>query len=164
MALKVIEDILRREGGYVDHPQDRGGPTNQGITLKTLRLYLGPNATLADLQALTREDAIKIYEKLYVFPFQWIEDERLFELLVDTGVNHGVPTAIRCLQRAIGVEPDGIIGAITKSTTESKLEWGYDLYSWIIKERVRIYGNLIRTDPGQKVFAAGWLRRLAEFC
>ena len=29
---QMIDDVIRREGGYVDHPRDRGGPTNFGIT------------------------------------------------------------------------------------------------------------------------------------
>lgn len=30
----LIEEVIAREGGYSDHPADRGGPTNMGITLK----------------------------------------------------------------------------------------------------------------------------------
>jgi lysozyme family protein len=29
-----LKSILRREGGFVDHPADRGGATNFGITVR----------------------------------------------------------------------------------------------------------------------------------
>ncbi|MGL5838096.1 MAG: glycosyl hydrolase 108 family protein, partial [Sphingorhabdus sp.] len=28
----LIDEVIEREGGYVHHPADRGGPTNWGIT------------------------------------------------------------------------------------------------------------------------------------
>lgn len=34
---EIFAAILSREGGYVDHPDDRGGPTHWGITLTTAR-------------------------------------------------------------------------------------------------------------------------------
>ena len=32
---EIIDEIIQREAGYVNHPADRGGPTNWGITAKT---------------------------------------------------------------------------------------------------------------------------------
>ena len=62
----MIDDILRREGGYVNHRADRGGPTNYGVTLGTLRRWRGdPTLTAADVKALTREEAREIYRADY---------------------------------------------------------------------------------------------------
>lgn len=38
---EMIDAIIRREGGYVNHPADRGGPTRYGITMATLSEELG---------------------------------------------------------------------------------------------------------------------------
>lgn len=54
---KMIDDIIRREGEYVDHPNDRGGPTKYGITQKTLSQYLGYAAVKSDVQNLDIEVA-----------------------------------------------------------------------------------------------------------
>ena len=62
---QILDDILRREGGYVNHPADRGGPTNFGITAQTLGSWrkLGRPATAAEVQALTEPEARAIYRQ-----------------------------------------------------------------------------------------------------
>ena len=65
----IIETILQREGGYVDHPADKGGPTNFGITQATLANYREHAVTATDVHSLTRTEAAAIYEAIYVRPF-----------------------------------------------------------------------------------------------
>ena len=57
----LIDPLLDREGGYVNHPSDRGGPTAYGITQAVARAngYYGP------MRALPREEAVAIYRRLY---------------------------------------------------------------------------------------------------
>ena len=38
----VIGDVLKHEGGYVDHLSDPGGATNKGVTIATFRRYVIP--------------------------------------------------------------------------------------------------------------------------
>ena len=54
---EMIDDILRREGGYVNHPADRGGPTNYGITQKTLSRYIGRAALTSEVKNLSEDVA-----------------------------------------------------------------------------------------------------------
>lgn len=56
----VINSVLKNEGGYVDHPNDTGGPTHWGITEKTARSY-GYTGKMVDF---TKEDAYLILEKI----------------------------------------------------------------------------------------------------
>ena len=48
----ITAEIIRREGGYVNDPDDPGGATNHGVTIHTLR-HLRGSATVADMKALT---------------------------------------------------------------------------------------------------------------
>ena len=60
---QMIDDVIRREGGYVDHPQDRGGPTNFGITQSTLSRHLGRPASADEVRRLERSLAAQIYRR-----------------------------------------------------------------------------------------------------
>jgi lysozyme family protein len=62
-ARQIIDDIIRREGGAVDHPSDRGGQTKYGITKATLSEYRGRQVSGVELFALTEQEAREIYQK-----------------------------------------------------------------------------------------------------
>ena len=61
MATSTYDDALRRllvhEGGYSNHPSDPGGPTNFGITIADYRRYVKPDATAADVRAMSVDEA-----------------------------------------------------------------------------------------------------------
>lgn len=157
----LLEAILRREGGYVDHPADKGGPTNFGITQAVLGQYRGRPASVLDVKTLSRDEAKEIYRKLYVAPFDFVGDPALNHLLVDSGVNHGVKRAIQWLQAAVGVTPDGVVGPLTRDAL--RRQTAADVYRRVLRRRIIFYGQIIKNNPSQAVFAEGWARRVAEF-
>ena len=67
---QIAEEIVGREGGFVNDPDDPGGATNHGVTIGTLRrLGIDVNRDtridVADVKALTRKQAVEIYLKHY---------------------------------------------------------------------------------------------------
>ena len=114
---EIIAGIIKREGGYVDHPADRGGPTKYGVTLATLQDHRAAPVTAADVEALTESEAASIYRERYLLEpgFDRIQDDRLRALVLDCSVLHGQATATKLLQRAIGLKDDGVFGAKTEA-------------------------------------------------
>lgn len=160
----IIDRIIEREGGYVDHAADRGGCTHYGITLATLRQYRGdPSTDCEDVAALTEDEAREIYLERYVDGpgFSHIKDAALLELMVDSGVNHGPERAVRWIQEAAGTTVDGDYGPLTTHAVNQADP--VRLYREVLAARARFYGRLVTRDPSQAVFAAGWADRLAEF-
>src|SRR6185369_618430 len=123
---ELIDELIEREGGYVSHPADKGGPTRFGITEAVARAH-GYQGAMAELP---REEAAAIYRRLY-----WLRPrfdqvaERASKLaaeLFDTGANMGPAVAATFLQRALTAlnrggkdlpdqTPDGRIGPATLS-------------------------------------------------
>ena len=62
----IIDGIIKREGGYVNNPADRGGPTKFGITLKTLKAWRGSPVTAWGVEGLGEDEAREIYESEYL--------------------------------------------------------------------------------------------------
>jgi lysozyme family protein len=159
---KAIDDILVREAGFVDHPADRGGPTNLGITMKTLSTFRRRRVDLEDIRTLGPTEARAIYRSdLYLGRFALVGNDALFELLGDMAVHHGTDAAARYLQRAVGVKEDGMIGPVTRAALE-RADVGA-VYRKVVASRARLFGKILRKDPKQSVFALGWMNRLAEF-
>jgi lysozyme family protein len=121
---RLIDGLIEREGGYVNHPADRGGPTNFGITVSVARAhgYAGP------MRDMPRSEAEAIYRRLYwlrpnLGPFAHLSPA-IAEELFDTGVNMGPAVAVTFLQRVLNALNrggsdypdlllDGRIGAVT---------------------------------------------------
>jgi lysozyme family protein len=161
----IIDKIIAREGGYVDHTDDHGGPTKYGITIGTLRAYRhDPSVSALDVSRLTEDEAREIYFHSYCAPFSWVPSQSTVDLLVDGAVQHGVTGSIKILQRAIGTPDDGIVGIATQAKTLAAIANGDDLWRAVFGQRLKVYAGIIRHDASQRVFAAGWLNRLAGLC
>ena len=170
----LIEALIDREGGYVDQPADKGGPTCFGITQEVARAngYAGP------MRLFPREEASSIYLRLY-----WLRPKfdsiahRSAEVaaeLFDTGVNMGPAVAVTFLQRALtalnrngtdypDLVPDGRIGAQTLAALDRFLA----IRGRIAGETVLLralealqgerYLRLAERRPANEAFLYGWL-------
>ena len=112
VALKLM---FGSEGGYSNSKTDSGGPTKFGITHKTLAAHRGlASVTAAQVKALTLQEATEIYERSY-----WSQSGGdllpvgLDYAAFDFGVNSHPTTAVKKLQKVLGIRQDGHAGEIT---------------------------------------------------
>ena len=111
---KITAEIVRREGGFANDPDDPGGATKYGVTIHTLRALRG-SATVADVKALTEAEAVAIFKG------QYFERPKINQLpaplqasVYDMQVNAGA-NAIKILQRlaaefGVKLAVDGVLG------------------------------------------------------
>lgn len=157
-APDLIDEILTREGGYVDHPADRGDATKYGITRATLSRWRGHHVTASAVQALTVEEARDILTTWYVEqPGFTALPEPLRAQVVDFGVTAGQAQAVKTLQRLVGTTPDGMLGPKTLAAVEAHDAFTLAKRYW--QERIRFYAHLASLRPSQFVFLDGWLNR-----
>lgn len=161
---RIITAVIEREGGYVDNPADRGGPTNHGITRKTLSASRGHEATAEDVAALTEDEARRIYRTEFVLRpgFHRIEDPDLRAQVIDAGVLHGTGWAARRLQEVAGVTADGLIGPITLKAVNfaGKVD---GLARRFTARRLKKIARIVRHDSTQLPFLVGWTDRATSF-
>ena len=162
MILNAISSVLLEEGGWVNNPDDRGGPTNRGVTLTQYSVYLGRPATVAELQAMSVETATDLYSKSYVYSpgFVLIENEPVLIHIVDCGVNHGPVRPTIWMQAAFSLAQDGHFGPVSAAAINAAPQKAYRA---LCAARARFYGQIVRHDPTQSQFDAGWMDRLAHF-
>ena len=157
----MIMFVLDREGSqYTNLPADKGGPTKYGITQATLSRFMDHQVDINVVKGLRKIDAAAIYRKVYLSPFDFIEDPDLKFLLFDSAVQHGVTKAIVWLQKAAEVNPDGHIGPITKRAIEARRD--HILFKRIYSLRMSYYGMIVKNNPSQSVFINGWMNRLGD--
>lgn len=172
---KAIVFILKHEGGYVDHPNDPGGATNYGISLRFIKDYptLGDmdgdgDVDVEDILNLSVEQAKKIYKQLWWDKYNYgdITDQTIATKVFDASVNMGAHRAHKLLQAALNkafglkLTEDGIIGPATRRVinscsddTEQVLLNAYCDELWGFYQRIMV------RNPKLKVFERGWKNR-----
>ena len=167
---QMIDAILGREGEFVDHPTDRGGPTKFGVTLKTLASWLDKQVDANDVRALRREVAKEIFRSRYYVEPKINQLPCLIQPLVfDMSINHGPGTAVRLLQEVLdsngySCSIDGGIGEETLECAQAaESDLGNKLVNELVDRRIDLYEDIVRQDPSQAVFLEGWLQRARKF-
>ncbi len=177
----IARAIVRREGGFVNDPDDPGGATNWGVTIHTMqRLGLDLNrdgrVSETDVRLLTQDQAVSIFVDAY---FRKPGIDRLpvalqasvFDMQVNAGAN-----AVKILQRLLTsmgfpCSDDGIIGPLTQRAAQMAFEASpttlADAYGIA---RRNYYYALADARPASRKYArrrdggkGGWITRAEEF-
>ncbi len=178
---EIAEQIVAREGGFVNDPDDPGGATNFGVTIHTMRrlgldLTGDGQVTEADVRRLTRQQATDIFVRHY-YSAPRIDtlpeglQPQVFDMYVNSGAN-----AVKILQRLLAdmgfpCDADGAIGPQTVRAAQMAAEAAPahlpDAYAIA---RRNWYYALADSRPASRKFArsrnggkGGWITRAEEF-
>lgn len=160
---KLIPIIKKWEGGYVNHPLDKGGCTNSGITIGTYRYYFGKSKTCTDLKNMKEDEWNYIFKTGYwdKWKADEIKTQAIANIVVDWVWASGV-YGIKFVQRILGVVDDGKVGPKTIAALN-----GYknqkELFGKIWSRRKKHFDDIVKNNPSQKVFLKGWYNRLNSF-
>jgi lysozyme family protein len=169
----LIDAVIDREGRYVNHPADRGGPTCWGITEAVARAegYTG------SMRRLPRAEAAAIYRRIYwlrpAFDRVALRAPAIAAELFDTGVNMGTGTAVGFLQRALNalnrtardypdIAVDRAIGPRTLAALDGFLRARGKAGETVLLRAIEAlqgerYIALAERRPSQEAFLYGWL-------
>ncbi|MDD3229622.1 MAG: glycosyl hydrolase 108 family protein [Oscillospiraceae bacterium] len=162
---KLIPFILRWEGLFVNDPDDAGGATNKGVTLKTYETYCFrkgyPKPTVERLKNIPDSHWTEIIKTMYWdrWKADEIKSQSIANILVDWVWGSG-KWGIIIPQRILGVEPDGVVGNITLSALNAREP--KELFAAIKAARVNYIDDIIRKRPSNIKFKNGWMNRLND--
>lgn len=143
--------LMKSEGGYSNNPRDAGGETMYGVT-KRVAVANGYTGEMKDLLISTAMVIAKTqyWDKYLCDQF----DPRIGFQVFDAAYHGGHPA--KWLQQAVGVKPDGVIGAQTiaavRSSDPQKVVMRFLAY------RLKYLGNLASWAD----FGHGWANRIAD--
>lgn len=178
---QIAREIVAREGGFVNDPDDPGGATKYGVTIHTMRalgidLDHDGDVDVEDVQMMTREQAVEIFLKHYFEKPRIAElPEELQDSVFDMQVNAGA-NAVKILQKLLNkllnihLAVDGVIGPKTIEAAHTAVEtygpirnlYGMarrDYYFGLAKRRPQLRKYVV-TQVGGK---GGWITRAEEF-
>lgn len=156
--------ILKWEGEFVNDPDDLGGATNKGVCFKTYKLYRQrkklPKPTIEDLKNISDEEFVAILKEMYwdACRADRIESQSVANSIVDWAWNSGTTTAVKEVQKVLGVSADGIIGNITLAAINSRSP--LPLFGQIQQARIAYLHRICDARPVNNKFLKGWLNRV----
>lgn len=176
--------LMSNEGGFANDPSDAGGTTNFGISLRfaiaqgqldhthpkfaMFDLDMDGDVDGQDIRLLTRQEAINVYytcfwqrEDLDSFP------SPLDGALFDQSVNGGQVAAMKILQRSLNhmipqpITVDGVVGPTTRGMVSGLIKTNAisKLMAWYRLEAQWRYQDIVKADPTQTKYLAGWVAR-----
>ena len=170
------------EGGLSDHPADRGGLTNYGLSLRYLRnlgadrggdIDMDGDVDVQDVLAARPADARRLFRRDFWIP-SGAEDIATVAPLVasetfDFAVVRGPGNAARAVQRALcdlgfPVDVDGIYGDETHAEVLRCVDGGYGpgLLQAVRRRQCEQFVRIVENDRSQIVFLLGWIRRALD--
>lgn len=170
----AVNFVLRNEQGLVDNPNDNGGITNFGISLRFLKnlpterlkiFGIFEEPYTETIRELTLEQAKLMYKNEFwnVAPFEKIFNQEHANYIFDMAISMGIAPAIKCVQRACWsvlrkryLLDDGILGAKTLAAIKT---CGFLLMPAIRSERAGYYRLILEKSNNEKEFIDGWLNR-----
>lgn len=178
---QMAEQIVAREGGYVNDPDDPGGATNYGVTIHTMRrlgldLDGDGDVDAADVRRLTRSQAVEIFLEHYFTRPRIAElpqalQASVFDMYVNAGGN-----AVKILQRLLREmgEPVSVDGAIGPQTLRAVARAAAGAPDHIVDAygiaRRNYYFGIADRRPASRKYArsraggkGGWIKRAEEF-
>ena len=151
---KCLAQVLKYEGGYVDHPKDPGGPTNKGVTQAVYDSWRkSQNLPTQSVRAIADSEVAAIYKNLY---WDRISGDNLPSgvdfAVFDYAVNSGVSRAAKMLQSVVGVTQDGMIGPATIEATKTYVAMAVTNKRLAFMQSLSIWST----------FGKGWSARIAD--
>ena len=155
--MDFVDRVIAREGGakVTNYSADPGGVTKYGISQRA-----HPDK---DVRNLSYEDARNIYldEYFHAPRLGKLNDGKLQELLFDYGVHSGPATAVRTLQKLLGVPLTGAVDDQTAHAANTRQ--GDELRHRVIEQRILFLARQVVAKPTKLMFLVGWLNRVLSF-
>lgn len=173
---RALERTLEHEGGWVDDPDDPGGATYKGISLRFLQLAdedidRDGDVDADDVRALQDdpERLAALYRDHFWEPYKLdqIRSDMISCKIFDMIVNMGPRQAWKLVQTACNMlhspnlAVDGILGPQTLGTVNELTGADYRLIGAIRTAQTQFYANLVAGRPELAKFRLGWMRRAA---
>ena len=158
----ALERTMAFEGGWSNHPSDRGGRTKYGVTQGTLDAYNDRMGRAIALSRLTPDQAADVYWIMYWLEMRIDKLPSIVQgLMFDWSVHAGF-FAIRSMQRHVKTKADGAIGPVTLAALDKFIfDKGNGIVRALAIRRMKHLCRLVRRDRKQGDFIVGWFDRVS---